>query len=158
MYRSKLLKSFAILGAVAALSLTAAGAEAKVLKSSTKHFYVTLDGDGSKTTIAKIGTLVFTAQCEVDPLEEDEVKILVKNTKGAWFDSEDGNALRAGRRIVLLSESDESGESNFEEDDAAVATNSGLNSRPNPSTMKRSARSMIPPRASNPSDSALARW
>lgn len=126
MNRSKLLKSFAILGAVAALSLTAVNAEAKVLGSSQKRFYVTLNGDGSKTTIAKIGTLTIFAQCQLDPLDEDEVKIIVKNSKGAWFESENGKALKGGRRIVLLSESDESGESSFEDEDGSVATRSGL--------------------------------
>jgi len=126
MNRSKLLKSFAILGAMAALSLTAASAEAKVLKSSQKDFYVTLDGDRTKATIAKVGTITIWAQCAVDPLGEDEVKIIVKNSKGVWFDSDRGKALRGGQRIVLLSESDESGESNYEDDDASVATNSGL--------------------------------
>lgn len=126
MNRSKLLKSFAILGAVAALSLTVANAEAKVLKSGQKKFYVTMDGDGSRATIAKVGTLTFIAQCEVDPMEEDEVKIVVKNSKGVWFDSERGDALSAKRRIVLLSESEESGESAFEQEDASVATSRGL--------------------------------
>ena len=126
MNRSKLLKSFAILGAMAALSLTAASAEARVLNSSQKRFYVTLNGDGSKATIAKIGTLTIFAQCELDPLDEDEVKIVVKNSKGPWFESEDGKALRGGQRVVLLSESEESGESTFEDEDGAVATKSGL--------------------------------
>lgn len=126
MNRSKLLKSFAILGAMAALSLTAASAEAKVLDSSQKDFYVALNGDGSKKAIAKVGTLTIFAQCELDPLDEDEVKIIVKNSKGPWFESEDGKALRGGQRIVLLSESDESGESTFEDEDASVTTGKGL--------------------------------
>ena len=139
MYRSKLLKSFAILGAVAALSLTAAGAEAKVLKSSEKRFYVTLNGDGSKKTIAKIGSLTITAQCEIDLSvdeegeldggEEVEVKIVAKNSKGAWFRSDRDRQLAAGQRTVLLSESEDIGEPAFEaedNDEAAVITKSGL--------------------------------
>ena len=38
-----------------------------------------------------------------------------------------------------------------------IGTRSWLNSRPSPRTINRSARSMRPPRASNPRDSALAR-
>ena len=139
MYRSNLLKSFASLGAVAALSLTAAGAEAKVLDTNEKHFYVTLNGDGSKKTIARIGSVTIFAQCEIeltvdeegelDGGEEVEVKILAKNSKGAWFRADSDRQLAAGQRTVLLSESEDIGEPAFEaedNDEAAVITKSGL--------------------------------
>ena len=120
-------KHLAVFGTAAALLLTAVSAEAKVLNSNRKPFYVTLDGNGSRATIAKNGSLTIFAQCLVNQEEEDEIKIIATNSKGGWYDSEHGTFLRAGKRVVLFSEEEETGEPTYEGDEegVSVATRNG---------------------------------
>ncbi len=117
----KLLRSFVVAGAAAAITLGAASAWAGVKSSSEKDFYVVLDGDKDKATIATLGPLKVFAQCRVDKDGFDEIKIFATSSTGGWFDSDSGKSHSSGKRIVLFSEDENTGDKDFTEDDGGVA-------------------------------------
>ncbi len=122
----KLLRSFVVAGAAAAITLGAASAWAAVKSSSEKDFYVVLDGDKDKETIAILGPLKVFAQCRVNQDGFDEIKIFATSSQGGWFDSESGNGHPKGKRILLFSEDDNTGDRKYDDDGGtSVASRSG---------------------------------
>ena len=112
---TKTLKSLAFLAAFLACGLTATDSQAQSRKE--KAFYVTLDGDGAKKTIATNKPLKFVAQCELDSDGEDEVRIFAQSTQSGWFSSKVGEPLSRRQRVVMFSEDESSGEPTYEDDD-----------------------------------------
>ena len=78
---------------------------------------MTLDGDGSKKTIATIKPLKFVARCELNSEGEDEIKIVAQSSRDGWLASTWDEPLSRRRKVVMFSESDSAGEPAYENDD-----------------------------------------
>jgi hypothetical protein len=119
-------KTWAIMLVAVAFVLGVTAAEAKVLESQTKRFYITLDGDGASKTISLFNPFRIFVQCQVNRNGKDRIKIFVKSTAGGWFVNDRNGPLAAGQKVVLFNESETTGETKYTDDDgegSAVAGN-----------------------------------
>jgi hypothetical protein len=118
-------KTWSILLVAVALVLGVTAAEAKVLESQTKRFYITLDGDGASKTISLFAPFRVFAQCLVNRNGKDKIKIFVKSTTGGWFVNDRNGPLEAGQRVVLFSEDETTGEAEYTDDDGEGSAAAG---------------------------------
>jgi hypothetical protein len=118
-------KTWAIMLVAVAFVLGVTAAEAKVLESKTKHFYITLDGDGVSKTIALFDPFRVFVQCQVNRNGKDKIKIFVKSSAGGWFVNDRNGPLAAGKRVALFSEDETTGEAEYTDDDGEGSAAAG---------------------------------